>query len=515
MAFTHHFEALRAIDVVYRDEVLIAINKPARLSTASSDGADDLVTRVKRMLAAERDGDARHVYVGALEHLERDASGVVLLTLDKRANRGLAQQFEQSTIERVFDVVTIADNAPRRIANTTRRSVQLRAELAKQGTPVVGDVMQGAPPFHRAMCHARSLALRHPTTNSALTIECAPPASLRRPLSGAFDPAKERELWLALLREAASERFSITQHAQATTAYRLVHGATDGMPGLVIDRYDAWFVIHIFDDAWTQHIDALSSELRNVTGATGVYVKQHPKQKNDLDENEIATLAAESPVVGEAAPDPLMVTEHGVPLHVRLGDGLRTGLFLDQRDNRHRVRSTATDQRVLNLFAYTCGFSIAALAGKAAHVTSVDASALVMSRVEPSLQMLDAKARHRSLVGDCFEVLRTLREHGERFDLVIVDPPSYASTSAGRFRLRRDYAALVELCCGVTGAGGALLCCTNHHTTTDRDLRGFVQQGAERARRRIARARSLAASVDFPAMSGQAAELKSLWVELE
>lgn len=497
--------------IVYRDDALIAINKPAGLSTASSDGADDLVTRVARFLAAER--NQQTAYVGLQEHLERDTSGVVLFTLKKEANRGLAKQLESRSVRRDYQVLTAKTPKGRLIRDVTERAGNIRKQLAHERDAVMGDVLLGGSLAHRVMCHVSGLRLRHPVSDAPLSFSAPVPPSMRAREEHTTLLYGDAHYRRALLTEAASKRAMTL--SQGNTAFRWIGGAADGMDGIAVDVYGRWLVVHIFDEAWDRNADTLVAELHALAASEGVYVKRHPKQKNDLAPSTIAALATERAAVGKDAPDPLRIVENGVPLFVRLGDGLRTGLFLDQRDNRQRVREVASGKSVLNLFAYTCGFSSAALAGGATSVMSVDASAQVMSRVQPSLEELRAADRHLAIVGDCFQVLRALRVEKKRFDLIVVDPPSYASTSSGRFRLRRDYPKLVSDTIAVSNAGASLLFCTNHHGTTDRELRAFVLQGLEAAGAADAKVRVPPPPLDFQPAPGGYAELKSVWVDLD
>jgi 23S rRNA (cytosine1962-C5)-methyltransferase len=195
---------------------------------------------------------------------------------------------------------------------------------------------------------------------------------------------------------------------------------------------------------------------------------------------------------------------------VHLGDGLRTGLFLDQRDNRRRVREAARDQRVLNLFAYTGGFSVAALAGGAAEAICVDASATALAWGKRNVARIDAGARHRVLHDDAFAVLARLARRGERFGLIVLDPPSYATTRGRRFRVLRDYAELCRASAQVLAPGGKLLACVNHHEAGQGWLRKEVTRAIHAAGRELAQLRDLPAQLDFPSSVGAEPASKSV-----
>src|SRR6185436_6201057 len=239
-----------------------------------------------------------------------------------------------------------------------------------------------------------------------------------------------------------------------TTAFRLVNEGGDGLRGMAVDVYGRHAVVHFYgapfdDDASRRR--ALEEVLR--LGFDGVYMKVRPKQANLLVDTRRDDLAPARAVLGEDAPDPLVVTELGVPFAVRLGDGLSTGIFLDQRKNRELVRSLAPGARVLNLFAYTCGFTVAAALGGAARTVSVDASlaALERGRANLALSAVPEAGRHAFVADDAF---RWIRRAKERFDLIVLDPPSYASTKSSRFSTGDDYGALASTVLALLAPGG-------------------------------------------------------------
>ncbi len=172
---------------------------------------------------------------------------------------------------------------------------------------------------------------------------------------------------------------------------------------------------------------------------------------------------------GEGAgrgPGPLAVRERGLKFRVNLRDYLDTGLFLDQRDNRRLVRQMAAGRSVLNLFCYTGGFSVAALAGKASHVTSVDLSRVYIEWSKTNLRENElALERHEPVQEEAFQFLDHAAKHRRRWDLVIVDPPSFSTTGGPDnrgFDVRRDHRALVDKALGVLAPGGQILFSTHH-----------------------------------------------------
>ena len=546
--------------ILYRDEALVVVHKPAGVSCQTADPRlpDDLPLRLRRFLAAERGIDAAEVYLGSHQRLDRDTSGLLLYTLAKEANPSIAHQFEQRAVRKVYHA--LVDNyrggggeqrlsdllkrgpdgrmrvVPKQVRGAKRaltrvrllqrvgrrallelhcdtgRTHQLRVQLAHRGWPIVGDVSYGGAPAPRLMLHAHSLALRTPS-GEPLTVTDAVPADFARGLHG---PSHSGPAIEALLEDARQSRYGLA-HSQRgerpTTAFRLFDRDADGLPGLALDVYDGYGVVHLFESSLDAQLPALQSWLQG-KGFVGAYVKRHAKQKNELDEEARARAAPAQPLFGEPSAQPLVVYEFGVPFGVTLGEGLRTGLFLDQRDNRARVGARAQGLRVLNLFAYTGGFSVAALAGGAALVHSVDVSAAALRVADQNVARIGASDRHRSVVTDAFDALHSMARRGERFDLVIVDPPSYSTTRSRRFQVKKHYAQLCESAMRVCADGGSLLCCLNHEGVTQRMLRSFVQQGAGKVGCEVPQLTDTSDQRDFPRRPQREPRAKSVWVRV-
>jgi 23S rRNA (cytosine1962-C5)-methyltransferase len=212
----------------------------------------------------------------------------------------------------------------------------------------------------------------------------------------------------------------------------------------------------------------------------------------------------------------MTILEEGVTHRVRLGDGLSTGIFLDQRQNRALVRSTSRGARVLNLFAYTCAFSVAAALGGASRTVSVDASLAALERGRASfvaLGLLD-RGEHLFAGEDAFSWLARAAARKERFDLVIVDPPSYSSTKKRRFVAEADYGELVAMAVAVVAPRGRILACCNHRGLSRAKLRRMTAAGVRSAGRELVQLKDLPDPPDFPAPPGHDPHMKSLLVSL-
>ena len=219
------------------------------------------------------------------------------------------------------------------------------------------------------------------------------------------------------------------------TGCRLVHGESDGLPGVIADRYGEVVVMQLSAAGAERWRETLADALAAIPGVTCVY------ERSDA---EVRALEGLSPQVGPlrgALPPAVALVEDGLRYRVDVVAGQKTGFYLDQRDNRRAVRTLASGRDVLNVFCYTGGFTIAALAGGAATVTSIDSSAEALALAQENVAAnpaLDA-ARCTWLAADAFATLRRLRDGARTFDLIVVDPPKFAPTAAHVERAARAY----------------------------------------------------------------------------
>jgi 23S rRNA (cytosine1962-C5)-methyltransferase len=253
----------------------------------------------------------------------------------------------------------------------------------------------------------------------------------------------------ALLARAIAMRRDQLADAQAV---RLVHGESDGMPGLVVDRYGSVLVLQVSSAGAARWRDAIADGLVALTGVRDVF------ERSDADVLALEGLALQVGVLRGAAPhDPLIVEEHGLKLAVSVQRGHKTGFYLDQRDNRQLLRALSAGREVLDCFCYTGGFTLNALAGGARRVTAVDSSAEALAAARHNLQRngLDA-GRVECVEADVFQWLRRLRNEGRRYDLIVLDPPKFAPTAALAERAARGYKDINLLALKLLAPGGLL-----------------------------------------------------------
>jgi 23S rRNA (cytosine1962-C5)-methyltransferase len=253
---------------------------------------------------------------------------------------------------------------------------------------------------------------------------------------------------------AAVARREAMPHLAGQDGMRLLHGESDGLPGVIADRYGDTICLQLTaagSDKWRK---AIVGALVKATGVARIY------ERSDSDVRKLEGLESVTGWVHGDAPDgPLSIDENGVRLGVDVVAGHKTGFYLDQRDNRLLTRALATGKSVLNCFCYTGGFSLQALAGGAASVLSIDSSGPALSGASANLAMnpqLDAN-RAEWQEADVFEALRAFRKEGRKFDLIVLDPPKFAPSAAHAERAARAYKDINMLGFRLLNPGGYLL----------------------------------------------------------
>lgn len=509
----------------------MVVDKPPGVTTqAAGEAADDLPARLREQLGLD--------YLGTHQRLDKGTSGVICFTSDPERNAGLAEALSRAdktyvaavrgwkggartledwlVPERGGSRVGKANDAEAKRAVThvrvrardgerallelrieTGRTHQIRAQLAYAGSPVAGDRRYGGAPATRLMLHAESVVLDR-------RFEAPLPPSFARWLRGEDAIALgDRAALLMGLRDAAELRWALSRDPQ-TNVYRLANGAGDGMPGLVVDVYDQHAVVSLYGDEALAAEDAVLDAVASL-GFAGVYVKRRPKQANELVDPRETDFAPAEAVRGRSAPESFEVLENGMRFEVRLGDGLSTGIFLDQRRARRRVRGLAEGKRVLNLFSYTCGFGVAAGLGGALEVVDVDASGAALDRGAVN-QRLNGVTGKR-LRADCFDFLARAARQGKRYDLIVCDPPTYATTKKRRWKSGTQWVDLARACVAVAAPGARLLLSSNDSRMPQARFRRYVREAAPD----LAALRDAKAPRDFPPAIGEDPLPRRLW----
>jgi 23S rRNA (cytosine1962-C5)-methyltransferase len=238
-----------------------------------------------------------------------------------------------------------------------------------------------------------------------------------------------------------------------SAACRLVHAESDGLPGLVVDRYGDWLAVQCLSagiEHWRSTIYELLMEL---TGVAGIY------ERSDVEVRRLEGLPERTGLVaGDTPPKQVVIEESGLQYAVDIASGQKTGFYLDQRRGRALLRRVSAGREVLNAFSYSGAFTICALSGGAEHVLSIDtsAAALEMARRNVAINSLDG-SRCEWSEGNVFKELRALRDSRAVFDLIILDPPKFAPTAAVAQKAARGYKDINLLAFKLLRPGGLLL----------------------------------------------------------
>jgi 23S rRNA (cytosine1962-C5)-methyltransferase len=238
-----------------------------------------------------------------------------------------------------------------------------------------------------------------------------------------------------------------------SNAYRLIHAESDGLPGLIVDRYSDVLVLQSLTAGSEFWKETIADILLEETGLQTIY------ERSDADVRELEGL---QPVVGLLrgilSDSRITIHENGLKFHINLESGHKTGFYLDQRQNRLRVRQLAKDRDVLDCFCYTGGFTLNAQAGRARSVVAVDASAEALSLGRENLGLNDGQAESVEWCeGDVFQVLRKFRDEARAFDMIVLDPPKFAPTAAQAEKASRGYKDINLLAFKLLRPGGILV----------------------------------------------------------
>ncbi|MEM8980781.1 MAG: class I SAM-dependent rRNA methyltransferase [Pseudomonadota bacterium] len=293
--------------------------------------------------------------------------------------------------------------------------------------------------------------------------------------------------------------------------YRLIHAEADGLPGLIVDRFDDVLVVQP-NAAWIERLlEPLVAALQHVTGATCVMKNAKGRTRGLEGLDDFSDV-----LIGTAPDAPMAVPMNGATYFADLTQGQKTGLFYDQRPNHAFAAALAQDCDVLDVFSHVGGFGLAALAGGARAVTCVDGSQDALTLATRGAETMDAEGRFSTRRGDAFDVLQVLSEEGAQFDVVICDPPAFAPNKPSLEKGLRAYERVARLAAGLVREGGYLGLCSCSHAA---DLTRFSRasnRGIGRAGRRAQLVHTGEAGPDHPKLPqlSESGYLKALFYRI-
>jgi 23S rRNA (cytosine1962-C5)-methyltransferase len=287
------------------------------------------------------------------------------------------------------------------------------------------------------------------------------------------------------------------QHRETLYAdpfYRLIHAESDGLPGVIVDRFGDTLVIQP-NAAWADTLIApLVAALKSVTGATTIVMNGTGRARG------LEGLDEKMEILDGAVDGVIPVTMNGATYMADLMGGQKTGLFFDQRENHAYAQNLVKGKRVLDVFSHVGGFGLAALAADAASVTCVDSSAAALDLAEQGAAAMGVSDKFTTRKGDAFDTMAALLAEGEKFDVVICDPPAFAPSKPALEKGLRAYERVAKMAGALVADGGYLGLCSCSHAADLEKFRNSCNRGIGRAQRSAQLIHTGFAGADHPLM---------------
>ncbi|MEX0700682.1 MAG: class I SAM-dependent rRNA methyltransferase, partial [Planctomycetales bacterium] len=315
------------------------------------------------------------------------------------------------------------------------------------------------------------------------------------------DEPLEANLWSRRLDQAIALRRRLFPDMSTETACRMVASEADGISGLTVDRYGDWLLAQFTSLALWQRRDEFVRLLSEKLQPAGIWLRT----EKGIRESE-GLEVADGLVAGREPPRPLFIEENGVRYGVDVVEGQKTGFFLDQRENRRAVAAYVAGRRVLDVFCYSGGFALAcAVQGGAKEVLGIDSSAPAITLARANAELNGVADRVRFEQGQAFEALERLRDAGERFDAVVLDPPKMTRHRKGLEQALRGYHSLNHLAVEVLAPDGLLVSCSCSGLVSREEFEAMLASVAQRSGRSIQILEARGQAPDHP-VSTQCAE---------
>lgn len=294
-----------------------------------------------------------------------------------------------------------------------------------------------------------------------------------------------------------------------TNAYRLLFGENDGLPGLVLDVYNKKAVLKLYSSIWFPYLENILNEIVELADLDAVILRM---SRNVADKE---TKYKEGQILwGNLDSSEVIFNEYGVRFKTDLIKGHKTGFFLDHRENRHEVGKKSKGKTVLDVFSYSGGFTTHALVGGAKEVTSIDFSEQALALAEENVKLNPHSGKHNTIAGDAFEILRRKIQENKKYDIVILDPPSFANSQDQIDIAKKKYAELADLGARLTNKGGVLLLASCSSRVNKEEFYDLHQKQFERMRLSYKLLKTTEHAVDHPINFEEGAYLKSAYYKI-
>lgn len=278
------------------------------------------------------------------------------------------------------------------------------------------------------------------------------------------------QLAAPLLSKRIAAALELRQSLYDAPCYRLVHSEGDWLPGLVVDRYGDYLVVQINTVGMEAVQDEIIEALVSLLKPAGIYLR------NSSNIRTLEGLEVVEKCVHGDIPESIQLTENGLKFDISLHSGQKTGWFYDHRDNRMLLQKFSSGKRVLDAYSYLGGWGINALAGGADSVTAIDSSATAVEGGQANAALNGFGDRWHGVKGDVSDQLRQLRDAGEKFDIVVLDPPAFIQRAKDKRKGVEKYRSINALAVGLLNADGILVSGSCSHHLADAELQRAVLQ---------------------------------------
>ncbi|WP_298535742.1 class I SAM-dependent rRNA methyltransferase [uncultured Algibacter sp.] len=302
--------------------------------------------------------------------------------------------------------------------------------------------------------------------------------------------------------EAFSKRERILK--TKTTSYRLLFGENDGFPGLIADVYDSVLVVKIYSEIWLPYLVKIIPSLQQTSNAKTVVIRL----SRSLEQSKLNQLSNGEVVYGKLEKEVVNFFEHGVQFSANVIKGHKTGYFLDHRANRRQVGEWSKGKTVLDVFSYAGGFSVHALFNGAKEVTSLDISKQALEIAIQNGKLNTYTGKHKTIVGDAFEELKKLIKNKITFDVVVIDPPSFAKQASEVQLAKKKYSQLAKLGEQLTNRNGLLVLASCSSRVIAEDFLAINNHVLNSSKRRFETILETGHDIDHPITFTEGAYLK-------
>ncbi len=296
-----------------------------------------------------------------------------------------------------------------------------------------------------------------------------------------------------------------------TNSYRLLFGENDHMPGFIADIYDTVLVVKLYSSIWLPYLNDILECLLQQTACITIILRlsrslQSSAKLYDLKDGQV--------IYGKLVNEVVIFKEHGILFSANVIRGHKTGYFLDHRYNRKRVGELANKKRVLDVFSYAGGFSVHALTGGAKEVTSVDISKQALETAKENVKLNPHSGKHTVIIGDAFDELQNLITRNIKYDIVIIDPPSFAKRALEIEKAKNSYARLAKLGAQLLTTNGILIIASCSSRIIAKDFFSIIEKNIEATGRSFRILEKTAHDIDHPISFPEGAYLKCGYYQL-